>query len=81
VHVPDSRSRLQHVLIKVHSDEIVQLESGGIEEQYIAVILREVLKGLECLHAANRAHKAIRAPKILFSTTGSAVNSKFLISW
>jgi len=36
------------------------MKTGPFEEQYIAIILREILRGLEYLHAEGKLHRDIK---------------------
>lgn len=36
------------------------MRAGTVEEQYIAIVLREILKGLEYLHLEGKLHRDIK---------------------
>ena len=43
------------------------MKAGKFEESHIAIILREVLKGLDYLHSEMKLHRDIKGNKILKS--------------
>ena len=56
---------------------------GGIDEQVVAVITRELLKGLEYLHSSNRIHRDIKGMLLKSQCTNYkkefVIEIKFLI--